>query len=251
MGIFLQTRQRYGASRRVPKQELQLVPSMRWHLGVGGQRKPIDPGTAGARACGECPFTPKARANPSHLLSGPLTKGPTLLDSGRQGVSEGGLIVYERIIPRGYSGGAARLQVSQGAQLADDVPADRLDRVSCSAGADRSNISIGGRPALDKTGLAPLVSAIEIDTSEHDHMKVHVQIDGTAKALDKCHRPRLRFLPHGAACDRLMHVVLTNRGSEWSKMRVVYLCLPEPNSSIARSATGSENEQIKGTFCQL
>jgi hypothetical protein len=31
---------------------------------------------------------------------------------------------------------------------------------------------------------------------------VHVQIDGTTKALDKRHRPRLRFLPHGTACDR-------------------------------------------------
>jgi len=35
MGSFLQTLQRHSASRRVPHQAFQLVPSMRWHLGIG------------------------------------------------------------------------------------------------------------------------------------------------------------------------------------------------------------------------
>ncbi len=85
---------------------------MRWHLGVGVQRKPVDTGTAGARECGAFPCIPKARANTSHLLSGPLAKGNTLLDGGGQGVCEDGLVVQEWIIPRGH-GVAARLQVSQ------------------------------------------------------------------------------------------------------------------------------------------
>jgi hypothetical protein len=41
-----------------------------------------------------------------------------------------------------------------------------------------------------------------------------VQSDGTAKAWDTRHRPRWRFLPRGAACDRLVHGVLTDRGAD-------------------------------------
>ena len=100
MGSFLQTLQRHGASRCVPHQAFQLVPSMCWHLGVGVQRKPVNTGTAGARECGAFPFIPKARANTSHLLSGPLSKGNTLLDGNSQGVGEGGRVVHERIIER-------------------------------------------------------------------------------------------------------------------------------------------------------
>jgi hypothetical protein len=33
---------------------------MGWHLGVGVRRKPVDPGTAGARACGGSPSYPKS-----------------------------------------------------------------------------------------------------------------------------------------------------------------------------------------------
>jgi hypothetical protein len=122
---------------------------MRWHLGIGVQRKPVDTDTAGARECGAFPCIPTARAKTSHLLSGPLAKGHTLLDGSGQRVGEGGLVVLERIIPRGH-GVVARLQVSQGAQFADDAPADRLHHISCSAGADRSDVGIGGRLALDK-----------------------------------------------------------------------------------------------------
>jgi hypothetical protein len=43
-------------------------------------------------------------------------------------VSEGGLVIHERVIARGDGGVAARLQVSQGVQRAEDAPADRLHR---------------------------------------------------------------------------------------------------------------------------
>jgi hypothetical protein len=93
MGILCKPLQRHGTSCRVPQQALQLVPSMGWHLGVGMQRKPVDPGTAGARECGELPFIPKARANPAHGLSGPLAKGDALRDRGGHGARELGLII--------------------------------------------------------------------------------------------------------------------------------------------------------------
>jgi hypothetical protein len=88
-------------------------------LGVGMQRKPVDTGTAGARACGEFPFIPKARANPSHRLPGPLAKGDALRDGGDQGARELGCFTEQRIILGGHGVVAAhgivaaRLQVSQ------------------------------------------------------------------------------------------------------------------------------------------
>ena len=62
---------------------------------------PVVPSDHGCvNACGALPCIPKARANTSHLLSDPLSKGHTLLDGGGQGVGEGGLVVHERIIER-------------------------------------------------------------------------------------------------------------------------------------------------------
>ena len=66
LGSFFKTLQRHGAPCRVPQQALQLITPVRWHLGVGVQRKPVDTGTAGARECGAFPCIPKARANTSH-----------------------------------------------------------------------------------------------------------------------------------------------------------------------------------------
>src|SRR5207249_5159241 len=66
IGSFFKTLQRHGAPCCVPQQALQLITPVRWHLGVGVQRKPVDTGTAGARQCGAFPCIPKARANTSH-----------------------------------------------------------------------------------------------------------------------------------------------------------------------------------------
>ncbi len=160
MGIFRKTLQRHGASRHVPQQAFQLVTPMRWDLGVRMERKPVDTGTAGARQCGVFPFIPKARANAPDLLAGPLPKGKALRDGGGQGAGEGGLVVHERIIPRGHGGVDARLQVSEVAQRADDPPADRLDY--------RGNIGITGRLALEKARREALVGPIKIDPLKED-----------------------------------------------------------------------------------
>jgi hypothetical protein len=56
IGSLLQTLQCHGASRRVPNQAFQLVPSIHWYLDVGVQRKPVDNDTAGARECGAFSF---------------------------------------------------------------------------------------------------------------------------------------------------------------------------------------------------
>jgi hypothetical protein len=216
MGIFRQPLQRHGASCRVPQQALQLITPIRWHLGVGVQRKAVDTGTAGSRQCRGFPFIPKARANPSHLLPGPLANSNTLCDGGRQGVREGGLIVPERIIARGDGGGAVRLQVSQRAQRADDALADLLE--------DLGNVRIAGRLALDKARLEARCGAIEIDALKKDIMKMDMQIEGTTKALDKRHRPRLDLLPCDAALDRLIDVILRDCGAN-DRMDLCRQCL--------------------------
>jgi len=77
----------------VPYQALQLIPSMGLHLGVGVQPTPVDTGTAGARACGECPSIPKARSNTAHGLSGPLATGDALCDGGCHGTGALGLVI--------------------------------------------------------------------------------------------------------------------------------------------------------------
>jgi hypothetical protein len=43
---------------------------------------------------------------------------------------------------------------------------------------------------------------------------MEVQIDRTAKTLDKGHRPRLDLGPWDTACDRLVHIILPNRGAD-------------------------------------
>src|SRR5436309_899418 len=91
--------QRYGASGGIADEAFPLVAPMRRDPGVGVQRKPVDAGTAGARECGMFPFIPKARSNPSHLLSGPLPKGNALLHGGCRGAGERGCVAHEGIIP--------------------------------------------------------------------------------------------------------------------------------------------------------
>jgi hypothetical protein len=136
MGIFRKTLKRHSASRRVPQQAFQLVTPMRWDLGVRMERTPVDTGTAGARQGGVFPCIPKARANAAHVLSGPLPTGDALRDGGRHGAGELGLVVTQRILPRGHGVVDAHLQVSQPAQRADNPPTDRLDH-GCDVGVGR------------------------------------------------------------------------------------------------------------------
>ena len=109
-GLLGKALQRYGASGSIADEACQLVAPMRRDLGVGVQRKPVDAGTAGARECGMFPCIPTARANPAHLLSGPLPKGNALLHGGGRGAGERGFVAHEGIIPRGHGVVAARLQ---------------------------------------------------------------------------------------------------------------------------------------------
>ena len=44
-------------------------------------------------------------------------------------------------------------------------------------------------------------------------MEMEVQIDGTAKALDKGHRPWLHVGSRKASGDCLVHIILTDRGA--------------------------------------
>ena len=45
-------------------------------------------------------------------------------------------------------------------------------------------------------------------------MKMDIQIEGATKTLDKRHRPRLDLLPCDAALDRLIDVILRDRGAD-------------------------------------
>ena len=84
-------------------------------------------GTAGARQGGALAFVAKARANAPHLLPGPLAKGNALLDGGRHGAGELGVVLAHRIVARGHHVLGARFQIPELAQLADDALADRVE----------------------------------------------------------------------------------------------------------------------------
>ena len=45
-------------------------------------------------------------------------------------------------------------------------------------------------------------------------MIMDIQIDGAAEALDKRHRSRLALLPLATSFDRLVDVILTDRGAD-------------------------------------
>ena len=48
-----------------------------------------------------------------------------------------------------------------------------------------------GRLAREKAGCAPLVGAIQIDTLHEEQCEMEIQIERTAKALEKRDRPRM------------------------------------------------------------
>lgn len=61
--------------------------------------------------------------------------------------------------------------------------ADLLDHVC--------DVGVGRWLDCEKARLAPLVGALQIDPFQEDNMIMDIHIEGTAKALDKCDRPRL------------------------------------------------------------
>ena len=140
---------------------------MRGDLGVRMERKPVDPGTAGARQCGVFPFRAKARTNPSYLLARPLSKGDALLHRGRQGTSECGCGIHQGVIAGRHRRVATRFEVPQRAELADDPMADRLDH--------RGDVGIAGRLDREKAGLEARLGAIEVDALKKEDMKMEMQ----------------------------------------------------------------------------
>src|SRR5262249_57451304 len=74
-------------------------------------------------------------------------------------------------------------------------------------------VGIAGRLALEKAGRAALVGAIEIDPVEEDTMKMEIELEGTAKTLHKRDRPWVDLVAWDPAGDRLVHIILTDRGA--------------------------------------
>src|SRR5262249_673134 len=158
-----------------------LIAPMGGDLGVSVQGEPVDAGTAGAAQERALALGAKARANAPDLLSSPLAEGDTLLHRGGHGSGQLGGVIAQGIRVGGHRRIETRLQVSQLAELAHNPMADLRD--------NRGDIGIGGRLDCDKAWLEARLSAIEVDALKEDAMEMEVQIDGTAKALDKGHRP--------------------------------------------------------------
>src|SRR5262249_38405602 len=74
-------------------------------------------------------------------------------------------------------------------------------------------IGIAGRLAREKARFATFVGAIEVDTLQEDAMEMKVHIERTAKALEKGDRPRVDGGPLVTAVDRLVDIILPDRGA--------------------------------------
>ena len=78
----------------------------------------------------------------------------------------------------------------------------------------RCDVGVGRGLAREKARLVPLGGAIQIDALKEDRMKMEMHIDGAAKTLHKRDRSRLHFVPLSAACDRLVHLILRDGGTD-------------------------------------
>src|SRR5215510_16474964 len=151
------------------------------------KEKPCTLAQRGPVSLGASPSAPKPEPMRPDLLSSPLAKGEALRHRGGHGSGQLGSVVTQGVIACRHSGIEARFQVPQLAELAHDPMADLRD--------DRGNIGIGGRLACDKAWHEVRLSAIEVDALKEDAREMEVHIDGTAKALDKGHRPWLHLIP--------------------------------------------------------
>ena len=110
------------------------------------------------------------------------------------------LVVAEGIIPRSHGVIDAHLQVSQMAERVHDPPTHLLDHVG--------DIRVGRGLDREKPWFETLLGATQIDTLQKNDMKVQIQIDATAEALDKRDRSWLHFMPFSAMCDGLIDLIL-------------------------------------------
>src|SRR5262249_11421608 len=191
---------RHGTSLCIPYQALQLVTPMRRNCRVGMQRKAVDTGTPRPGEPWRLTLNAKACTDAAYLLASSFAESDALLDRRRHGAGElrGG--VAQGIIPGGHGRLYAHLQVAQLAELTDDPPADFLYHFCY--------IGIAGRLAREKAGFATFVSAIEVDPLQEDAMEMEVQIQSTAKALEKGDRARVDVRPLVTVCARLVDVIL-------------------------------------------
>jgi len=114
-----------------------------------------------------------------------------LLNRRRHGAGElrGG--VAQGIIAGGHRSVHVCFQIPQPAQQADHAPTDLLDH--------RRNVGIGGGLTREKAGWATLVSPIKIGPLQEEHVRVQIELEGTAKALDKRDRSCMHLAPRVTA----------------------------------------------------
>src|SRR5262249_52685520 len=79
---------------------------------------------------------------------------------------------------------------------------------------DGCYVGIAGRLACDKPRLAAGLGALEVDALKKDAMKMEMEIEGTAKALDKRDGSRMDLVSWDTACDRLVDVILPDGGGD-------------------------------------
>ena len=91
------------------------------------------------------------------------------------------------------------------AQRADDAPTDLLDHVG--------DVGIGRGRAREKAGFVAFVGAIEKHPLQEKQVIVPIEIEGTAKTLDKRDRAGVDGGALAPALDRLVDVILPDGGA--------------------------------------
>jgi hypothetical protein len=109
-------------------------------------------------------------------------------------------VVPQRIIPGGHGSLDAGLEIPQPTQRTDDPATDLLEH--------GSNVGVGRRLTCEKAWGAPLVGTIEVDALQEKQVIVHIEIEGTAKALDTRDRSCMHLAPRDPARDGLVDVIV-------------------------------------------
>jgi len=118
----------------------------------------------------------------AYPLASPLATGNALLHRGGHGTGQLQRVITPEVIAGSRRRVEAHLQAAEVAQLTDDAPTDLLD--------PGRYIGIGGWLAPHKARLEVGLGAIQTDALQEDTVEMEVQIDRTAKTLDKGHQPR-------------------------------------------------------------
>ena len=206
VGIVLEALQRHGPAGRIAHALCPLIPPMRRHRWVGGQRKPVDTGPPRPSEPWRRALRAQTRADTASVLPGPVPAGAARLHRSRQGAGElrGG--IAPRILLGGHGGRQARLQIAQPAPLTDAPSTARLE--------DRGHVRIAGGLALEQARRAPLIGAIALDARQEKPVIGHMPMDGTAKPWAKRDRSGVDVGQLVTWWDRLVDVILTKRGAD-------------------------------------